>query len=52
MEADTKQQKVDNKENIQALLVIYNRPNLIRVSRVSFNFWLYASISYLLFNSF
>ena len=30
MEADTKQQKVDNKENIQALLVVYDRPNLIR----------------------
>ena len=30
MEADIKQQKVHNQETIQALLLVYNRPNLTR----------------------
>ena len=30
MEADTREQKIDTKETIQALLVVYNRPSLIR----------------------
>ena len=30
MEADIKQQKVHNQETIQALLLVYNRPSLIR----------------------
>ena len=30
METDRKQQKVDNQESIQALLLVYNRPRLIR----------------------
>ena len=48
MEADIKQQKGDNQETIQASLLVYNKKS----GRVSFNFWLYASISYLFFNSF
>ena len=41
MEADIKQQKVHNQDTIQALLLVYNRPNLKKKSgRVSFNFWL------------
>ena len=46
MEPDTREQKIDTKETIQALLVVYNRPNLIRSQVGS------ASISYLFFNSF
>ena len=30
MEADIKQQKVDSQETIQASLLVYNRPSLIR----------------------
>ena len=30
MEADIKQQKVHNQETFQALLMVYNRPSLIR----------------------
>ena len=30
MEADIKQQKVHNQETFQALLLVYNRPSLIR----------------------
>ena len=30
MEVDIKQQKVDNQETIQALLLVYNKPSLIR----------------------
>ena len=46
MEADIKQQKVHNQDTIQALLLVYNRPSLKKKSgRVSFNFWLCASIS-------
>ena len=38
---------------IQALLLVYNRPNLIRsqVGSVS-TFWLYASVAYIFLNSF
>ena len=30
MEVDRKQQKMDNQETIQALLLVYNQPSLIR----------------------
>ena len=30
METEIKQQKLDNQETIQALLLIYNKPSLIR----------------------
>ena len=50
MEADIKQQKVHNQDTIQALLLVYNRPSLKKKSgRVSFSFWLCASISCLFF---